>query len=95
MLGKDLNQAVNAQKPSDEHEVKQFWKVKCVKSPSKQWEELLSTYKKHLVSVGAAKCGTTSKVWGAITFSHGFRKTIFWLMNFKTKKVYLNVFFFY
>ncbi|KAF7658083.1 hypothetical protein LDENG_00017910 [Lucifuga dentata] len=59
MLWQDLKQAIHARKPSNEAELKQFCKEEWNKIPP-QCARLISKYRKHLVTVVAAKCGTTS-----------------------------------
>ncbi len=75
MLWHDLKLSINARKPSNVAELKQFCKEKWAKIPPQRCKRLIASYHKRLIAVVAAKGGTTSNLtYGAITFSHSARQ---------------------
>ncbi len=60
MLWHDLKQSIHAQKPFNVAELKRFCKVEWAKIPPQRCERLIASYRKRLISVVAAKGGTTS-----------------------------------
>ncbi len=60
MLWHDLKQTIHARKPSNVAELKQFCKEEWAKIPPQRCERLIASYRKGLIAVVAAKCGTTS-----------------------------------
>ncbi len=60
MLWHDFKQSNHARKPSNAAELKQFCKEEWAKIPPQRCERLIASYRKRLIAVVAAKCGTTS-----------------------------------
>ncbi|KAF7649112.1 hypothetical protein LDENG_00146660 [Lucifuga dentata] len=60
MLWQDLKRAVYAGKLSNVATLKQFCKEELARIPPQQCQRLISSYRKRLVAVVAAKDGTTS-----------------------------------
>lgn len=60
MLWHDLKKAVHARKPSNLVDLKQFCAEEWAKIPSQRCERLISSYRKRLTAVIAAKGGSTS-----------------------------------
>ncbi|KAF7641491.1 hypothetical protein LDENG_00280010 [Lucifuga dentata] len=58
MLWQNLKWAAHAQKPSNVAELKQFCREEWNNIPPQQCTRLISNYRKLLVTVVAAKCGT-------------------------------------
>ncbi len=60
MLWYDLKQSINARKPSNVAELKQFCKEGWAKIPPQRCERLIASYRKCFIGVVSAKGGTTS-----------------------------------
>ncbi len=59
MLWHNLKQSFHAWKPSNVAKLKQFCKEEWAKIPPQRCESLTVSYRKRLIAVVAAKCGTT------------------------------------